>query len=123
MEFISAIEDNRAGVENLHKVAKKVNEEEHSYRGFNFFDEEDEKIFLSVSKGEFNIYGFVNKNLRNLLNKTTSQTCRILKRLRVHGLIKKTANSYKYYLTEFGKKVITLGLKLKQLYIIPSLVS
>jgi hypothetical protein len=28
---------------------------------------------------------------------------------------------YKYYLTAFGKQVISLGLKLKELYIIPAL--
>ena len=31
------------------------------------------------------------------------------KRLRVHGLIKKVGHTYKYYLTRFGKAVITTG--------------
>jgi hypothetical protein len=44
-----------------------------------------------------------------------------MKRLRVHGLIKKVGRTYKYYLTALGKQVITLGLKLKELYIIPAL--
>ncbi len=44
-----------------------------------------------------------------------------MKRLRVHGLIKKIGRTYKYYLTALGKQVIALGLKLKQLYIIPTL--
>ena len=39
----------------------------------------------------------------------------------MHGLIKKAGHCYKYYLTALGKQVIALGLKLKQLYIIPTL--
>jgi hypothetical protein len=52
---------------------------------------------------------------------TSGQILRLLKRLRVHGLIKKIGKTYKYYLTSFGRQVITLGLKLKELHIIPQL--
>ena len=44
-----------------------------------------------------------------------------MKRLRIHGLIKKVSHTYKYYLTALGKQVIALGLKLKQLYIMSTL--
>ena len=44
-----------------------------------------------------------------------------MKRLRVHGLIKKVGHTYKYYLTGLGKQIVALGLKLKELYIIPAL--
>jgi len=72
--------------------------------------------------GEFFISGFANKSLRQLLpNKSSSQMSRLLKRLRVHGLIKKVRRRYKYYLTEFGRQVATMALKLRELYIIPSL--
>ena len=46
---------------------------------------------------------------------------RLLKRLRVHGLIKKVGRTYKYYVTAFGKAVITPGLKVRELVIIPQL--
>ncbi len=55
--------------------------------------------------------------------KNPAQISRQLKRLRLHGLIKKIGRTYKYYLTSFGKQVIATGLKLKQLFIIPQLVS
>jgi predicted transcriptional regulator len=45
----------------------------------------------------------------------------MLKRLRMHGLIKKVHGTYKYYLTRLGRKVITTALKLKTMFIIPSL--
>ena len=93
-----------------------------SYRGFNFFDPEDEELFQSLGSGEFNIRGFQNKDLRRRVEgKNTGQVSRLMKRLRTHGLIKKIARTYKYYLTGLGKQVIPLGLKLKNLYLIPEL--
>jgi DNA-binding HxlR family transcriptional regulator len=46
---------------------------------------------------------------------------RALKRLRVHGLIKRIGQTYKYYLTALGREVIATGIKLRELYIIPQL--
>ena len=122
LEFLSAIEDNTAGTDKLNKISRPVDETGRSYRGFNFFDNEDQELFESLARGEFNISGFQSKNLRQRLqDKTSGQTSRLLKRLRVHGLIKKIGRTYKYYLTALGRQVITLGLKLKQLCIIPQL--
>jgi len=46
-----------------------------------------------------------NKNLRRYLaGKSSAQVSRLLKRLRLHGLIKKIGRTYKYYLTRFGKQ-------------------
>lgn len=99
-----------------------VIENNHTYKGFNFFSDDDQQIFLIIVRGEYNIRGFQNKDLRtSLVQKFTSQMCRILKRLRVHGLINKVVHSYKYHLTSLGCRVVALGLKLKELVIIPQL--
>jgi hypothetical protein len=45
----------------------------------------------------------------------------LLKRLRLHGLIRKVGRTYKYYLTQFGKQVLTAGIKLRELVVIPQL--
>ena len=122
LEFLSASDGNTAGTDKLNKISCKAEEAGRSYRGCNFFDDEDQKLFQSLARGEFNISGFQSKNLRRRLqDKTSGQISRLLKRLRLHGLIKKIGKTYKYYLTAFGKQVITLGLKLKHLYIIPQL--
>jgi hypothetical protein len=122
VEFLSAIEDHTAGTDKLNKISRKTEGAGRSYRGFNFFDDEDQKLFASLARGEFNISGFQSKNLRQRLqDKSSGQISRLLKRLRLHGLIKKIGKTYKYYLTATGKQVITLGLKLKHLYIIPEL--
>jgi hypothetical protein len=122
LEFISTIEDDTAGTDKLNKISRPVEENDRNYRGFNFFDPEDEELFQSLGSGEFNISGFQNKDLRRRVNdKNTGQISRLMKRLRTHGLIKKIGKTYKYYLTALGKQVIALGLKLKNLYIIPAL--
>ena len=122
LEFISTLEDDRTGTDKLNQVSQPVQENERRYRGFNFFDPDDEKLFHALGRGEFNISGFQNKDLRRRLSdRTSGQIARLMKRLRLHGLIKKVGRTYKYYLTALGKQVTALGLKLKQLYIIPSL--
>jgi hypothetical protein len=45
----------------------------------------------------------------------------MLKRLRIHGLIKKVGHTYHYYVTRLGKIVATAGLKVKELVLIPQL--
>ena len=122
LEFISVIDDDRAGTDKLNKISEPVEENQRSYRGFNFFDPDDEALFQSLGSGEFNISGFQNKDLRRRLkDRNTGQISRLMKRLRTHGLIKKIGKTYKYYLTSLGKHVVALGLKLKHLYIIPQL--
>ena len=45
----------------------------------------------------------------------------MLKRLWTHDLIRKVGGTYKYYVTDLGRTVITMGLKLKELVLIPEL--
>ena len=122
LEFISALDDPSAGIRALHKISHTVFENERSYGGFNFFAAADQHLFEIIARGEFNIRGFQNKNLRrHLTGKTGAQVCRILKRLRLHGLIKRVARTYRYYLTRLGRHVISAGLTLKELFLVPQL--
>ena len=121
LEFLSTLEDPRNGRDKLDKLSQPVEHEGRSYPGFNFFDEDDE-LFRAIARGEFNISGLQNKNLRRCLaGKSSAQVSRLLKRLRLHGLIKKIGRTYKYYLTRFGKQVIATGMKLRELVVIPQL--
>src|SRR5487761_629360 len=123
LEFLSALEDPRNGRDKLDKLSQPVRHQDRSYPGFNFFDEQDDNLFRAIARGEFNVSGMQNKTLRRYLSaKTSAQVSRLLKRLRLHGLIRKAGRTYKYYLTQFGKQVITAGLKLRELVVIPQLV-
>jgi hypothetical protein len=122
LEFISTFPDPSDGIKKLNTISQIVTFGERNYKGFNFFAEEDQKLLTVIARGEFNISGFRNQSLQPFLsNKNSYQISRILKRLRLHSLIKKVGSTYKYYLTSLGKSVITLGLRLKELFIIPSL--
>ena len=122
LKFISDIVDPSVGIKKLEKVSKTVVQNNRSFKGFNFFSEDDMNILQTIISGAFTISGFQNKNLRyNFKIYSSSQISRILKRLHTHGLIKKVANTYKYYLTRFGSQVITMGMKLKEMTIIPEL--
>lgn len=123
LKFISAIATPQVGVEKLHHLAETKTENQHRHKGFNLFSEEDTCLFRTLLQGEFCISGFTNKQLRNqyLSHKSASQVTRLLKRLRVHGVIKKVGRRYKYYLTDFGREMAAMALKLRELVIIPEL--
>jgi hypothetical protein len=122
LKFISDIETPEVGVEKLHQLAETQTENDRRYKGFNLFMEEDTLLFRSLLRGEFSISGFTNKNLRQFLpHKNSGQVSRLLKRLRVHGLVKKVGRRYKYYLTEFGRQVALMALKLREMVVIPGL--
>jgi hypothetical protein len=122
LEFISRIDDPTSGIRDLEKISKPISDGERSWRGFNLFHGEDLDLFQAIMRGEFNISGFQNRNIReHLPEKTGHQISRIFKRLRNHGLIKKVAFRYKYYLTSFGRKVIATALKMREMYLIPML--
>jgi len=120
IEFISTLDDCSAGIPPLTKISRTVVDNERSYSGFNLFDEEDHTLFETIARGEFNIRGFQNKHLREHLDdKSGPQTSRILKRLRLHGLVKKVHGTYRYYLTKLGRHVTAAGLQLKELFLVP----
>jgi hypothetical protein len=122
LQFISDIDDPSVGIKTLSKISKSVTENSRPYKGFNMFNSDDLKLFEAICSGEFNISGFQNKNLRQkMTEKSSAQICRMLKRLRTHGMIKKIGKTYKYYLTKLGRKVIISGLKLKELFLVPQL--
>lgn len=122
LEFISAIDDNTIGHKKLEKATEPKTVKERNYKGLNFFSKADKKIVLTLARGEFNIYGFRSKDLaKHLIQHSKDQLSRVLKRLRVHGLIRKIGKSYKYYLTTFGKEIITCSQKIINMVMIPQL--
>lgn len=122
LAFLSQIDDPTVGMAALRRICEAAHESGRTYQGYNLFKAEDQALFETLVRGEFAISGMRNKDLRShILGKTTAQISHCLKRLRVHGLIKKVSRTYKYYITQFGRHVILTGLKLKELFLIPAL--
>ena len=75
-----------------------------------------------IVRGEYQISGMSNRRLQAVLPEQSSgQIGRILKRLRLHGLIKKVGKTFKYYLIELERRAVVVGLKLKEHLIVPGL--
>jgi len=122
LDFLAAIDDPGSTPKDLEKIARPVCENGRSYRGFNLFHGDDLDLFRAMVRGEFNISGLTNKAIRTFLpHKTPPQIARMLKRLRNHGLIKKIGHTFKYYLTQWGRRIITTSLKVREMTLIPLL--
>jgi hypothetical protein len=121
LEYLAALDDPTAGMRDLDRIGKSVQDQGRTWRGFNLFADKDLKLFEAVARGEFQLSGLQNRHLQQLLGLTAGQISRLLKRLRTHGLLKKVAGAYKYYLTKLGRNVVVLALKLRRFTIIPEL--
>lgn len=123
LDFIGTLEDQTKARLDLDHISAPVRDHsDRSWRGFNLFLKEDHAVLLAILRGEFTINGLSNKRLRALLpEKSSGQIARILRRLRLHHLIKRVGHTYRYYLTSLGRRLITTCYKLHQWVILPGL--
>lgn len=123
LAFLSALEDRSGGSVNLERRTAPARDEHHrSHGGFNFFAAGDLSVLLAILRGEYHISGLSNRLLQRVrTGKKSGQISRILKRLRLHGLIKKIGHTYKYYVTALGQRALIAALKLKEHRILPIL--
>lgn len=81
------------------------------------WSEEDTRLFQAVTRGEFAINGFRNRDLQGLLYDGQAQSLqekrgrgarvtRLLRMLRAHGLIKKVPSTHRYVLTSKGSDIL-----------------
>jgi hypothetical protein len=122
LEYLSVLEDPSSGGKALQKITEPVTRKGRRYRGLNFFSKDDCSLLQAMARGEFAITGMRNKDLqRHIPGKTSGWISRSLKRLRVHGLIKRVGRTYKHYLTDLGRQAILGGLKFIEMTLIPTL--
>ena len=122
LDFVSSLDDPSIPTKRLEKVTKPTRVNGRSYRGFNFFDAADRRLFEVILRGEHNISGMRNRDIRRHFPQLSpGQISRRLKRLRTHGLIKRIGHTYKYYLTKLGRTVAASGLKIRALILLPQL--
>ncbi|MHB8277107.1 MAG: hypothetical protein ACYDIA_05590 [Candidatus Humimicrobiaceae bacterium] len=130
LDFLNQMDDNSKGITEINQFTERKTENNKNYKGFNPFNREDNTIFEVLLNGLFISNGFRNKDLKSVLSKklpagtasawTTSKICRLLKRLRVFGLLKRLTKSYKYFLTEKGRMILCLCVKLRTMTVIPA---
>jgi len=97
-------------------VCNRIKKAGKNYRGLNPWQEQDYKLLTFLARGENAIGGFRNRDLRKWLypqsdklekqeqKRYSSRITRVIKLLRVHGLVKKVAKENRYMLTVKGQK-------------------
>jgi hypothetical protein len=86
------------------------------YRALNPLAPEDHRLLAAVSRGEWLVMGFRNRDIRQTLygaapdpatqRRQAAAVTRLLGLLRAHGLIKKIPRTHRYLLTTHGTAVI-----------------
>ncbi len=110
----------RAEVEHLGRAAR--DQRGRSYRGFNLFLSADLAALASVLRGEYALGGLTHRRLRRVLPAwTRSQLSRLLRRLRLHGLLRKVGGTFTYYLTDLARRLLPTVLHLRELVVLPAL--
>jgi hypothetical protein len=99
------------------QLCKPVVRNGQRFRALNPWSEKDRLLFEAISRGEFTINGFRNRDIRHLLfrakgsekeqKRRAANITRRLALLRAHGLIKKVTATHRYVLTERGRTTIT----------------
>jgi hypothetical protein len=86
-----------------------------SYRGFNPLVEAEARILETVLRGEYALGGLTARRLHwQFPELSRSRVTRLLKRLRLHGLLRKIGHTYMYYITRLGQRVLMAVLHLKE---------
>ena len=80
-------------------------------------------LLHSLLDGDYRLNGITNRSLRDkqLAGWSSGKVSRALKRLRLHGLIKKVATPYKYYTTNLCERILAPLLKFKTRILIPAI--
>ena len=94
------------------------------YRALNPWSSQDARLLELISRGEWTISGFRNRDVRAALYpgqtdaaelcRQTARVTRALARLRAHGIIKKISGTYRYQLTSQGRQIVTALLAARQ---------
>jgi hypothetical protein len=127
LDYISKMEDNSTGLEELRQLTERKTENDRNYKGLNPLNTEDSTILHALVNRSFIISGFTNKSLKLALSQklqftiwNTGKVSRLIKRLRVFGLVKKVHKTYRYFLTEKGRLITILAMKLRNMTVIPA---
>lgn len=114
LEALSAVDNDTPLSEILDRVSRHSTYRGRRVRAMRVGDRDDLKLLEAVSRGEFAVSGFRNRDLRQLLfpgrlastQETRRRSARIsrqIRLLRAHGIIRKIPKSYRYRLTTKGQ--------------------
>ena len=103
--------------EMVESVCRPVNLKNQRVRPLRPWNKEDTLLLKIISRGEFNIAGFRNKDIRQGLypgnhdvqtnRRLSARITHRLRMLRAHGIIRKVPRTFRYVLTDKGRQIVT----------------
>ena len=126
LRYLGAISQMEDRLEEKHRlkqiVESKKDAKGRSCRGVNFFREDDLLFLTAILQGQHHIMGLRNRSLQRYLRGWSPQKIgRNLRRFRELGLLKRVANTTKYYTTKLGRDVLVAALQLRERIVLPAL--
>jgi hypothetical protein len=123
LRFLSDLEEHVQARLDLDKISRSVKDDQNrSFRGFDLFRSDDLTLIQTLLSGEHNISGTTHRQLQQKLNNwPTHRLSYAIRRLRLHGIIRRIGRTYKYYITKLGQRLLVAALKLKEFILIPKL--
>lgn len=118
LEALAQVDDDTTLAEIYDQVAKPVTWNGHRVRALDIGRRDDIELLQAISRGEFAVNGFRNRDLRPLLfddasapkqtqHRNSARVTRRLRMLRAHGLIQKVPGTHLYRLTHRGQLLAT----------------
>ena len=117
LDALASIEDTRSLGELTARLCRPVKRNGRRVRPLNPYAPDDASLLEAISRGEFALNGFRNRDLRKLLfaepatasdhHRQAAAVTRKLALLRAHRLIRKVPATHRYILTPAGRTVIT----------------
>ncbi len=122
-QWLASLVEHSAGRAEIAKLGRPQHDQRgRSYRGFNPFLEEDTQALETVLRGEYALGGLTARRLHGVFKDwSRGRIGRLLKRLRLHGLMRKIAHTHTYYLTPLAQRVLTAILHLKEYVFVQNL--
>jgi hypothetical protein len=124
LEALASAQAGQSAGEVARAVCRPVTKEGRHYRALNPWSEEDAALLEVIARGEWNLSGFRNRDVRAALypgradaseqRRRSGRVSRALARLRAHGIIKKVGGSYRYQLTSSGRRIVSALLAARQ---------
>jgi len=115
LEGLSVVETPETLASLVTPVSKARKRNGRRYRGLNLLSVDDGRLLKAISRGEYAMAGFRNRDLREVLfgkartkittRKHSGQVTRRVQILRAHGLIAKIPKSHRYQITPSGRKL------------------
>jgi hypothetical protein len=126
LDALAAVSDDATLAELTRDMCRPLTVKGKRFRAIRPWDDKELKLLQAITRGEFLITGFRNRDIAPFLfpavvSATPKEKKRIsaavsyrLRLLRAHGLIKKVQHTHRYFLTKKGQRVVTAVLAAHQ---------